>query len=85
MSILPERPISPQSLSLSHSFRGVAHSSITVCKALLQLVVAAIVVCSLALGMSIFHPAVSQPAAVHGMLAQVVAPASVCSALMIGC
>ena len=83
MSILPEQPSSPQ--SLSRSFRSVAHSPIIVHKAALRAVIAAIVVCTLALGMSIFHPVDSQPAAAHGVLTQVVAPASACSGLMTDC
>ena len=85
MFTIPEQPSSPQSLSLSRSFRRVAHSPITIRTARLRPVVAAMVVCALALGMSIFHPIVSQPAAVHGLLTQVVAPASSCSGLMTGC
>ena len=85
MSTIPEQPSGPQSLSLSRSFRSVTHSPLSVRKAALRPVVAAIAVCALALGMSIFHPVGLQPATAHGLLTQVVAPASSCSGLMTGC
>ena len=85
MSTIPEQPSGPQSLSLSRSFRSVAHSPITVRKAALRPVIAAIAVCALVLGISIFHPVVSQPATAHSMLTQVVNPASSCSGLMADC
>ena len=83
MSTIPERPTSPQ--SLSPSFRSAALSHLTTHAARLQPVLTGVVVCALFLGISIFHPVVSQPAAIHGMLAQVVAPTSSCSGVMADC